>query len=79
MIEGRILDIVIVEKRERICEIDVAVSDDSRVDAKEQEKVEKYQELQWEVARMWKMKRVKVIPVVVLALGTVTNKIQLWL
>ena len=39
-------DIVIVEKRESICKIiDVAVAKDSRVNAKEQEKIEKYQEL----------------------------------
>ena len=37
--EGRRLDIVIVEKRERICKIIyVAVPNDSRVNAKEQKK-----------------------------------------
>ena len=80
VIEGRRPDIVIAEKRGRICKIiDVAVLNDSRVNAKEQEKIEKYQELQWEVARLWKMKKVEVIPVVVGALGTITNKTQLWL
>ena len=44
--EGSRPDIVIVEKGERICKIiDIAVPNDSRVNAKEQEKVEKYQEL----------------------------------
>ena len=46
---------------------------DSRVSEKKQEKIEKYQELRWEVVRLWKMKKVKVIPVVVVALGTITN------
>ena len=37
---------MIVEKRERICKtIDVAVPNDCRVNAKGQEKIEKYQEL----------------------------------
>ena len=69
---------MIVEKQERICKIiDVAVPNDSRVNAKEQEKIEKYQELRWEVAKLWKMKKVEVIPVVVGALGTITNRAQL--
>ena len=71
---------MIVEKQERICKIiDVAVPIDSRVNAKEQEKIEKYQELRLEVARLRKMKKVEVIPVVVGALGTITNRTQLWL
>ena len=48
------------------------------MNAKEQEIIEKYQELRWEVARLWKMKKVKVIPVVVGELGTITSKTQLW-
>ena len=76
--EGRRPDIVIVEKRGRICKIiDVAVSNDSRVNAKEQEKIEKYQELRWEVARLGKVNKVEVIPVVVEALGKITNRTQL--
>ena len=73
-------DTVIVKMRERICKIiDVAVPNDSRVNAKEQEKIEKYQELRWDVARLWKMKKVEVIPVAVGALQTITNRTQLWL
>ena len=54
---------MIVEKQERICKrIDLAVPNDSRVNAKEQEKIEKYQEFRMEVARLWKMKKVEVIP-----------------
>ena len=60
--EGRRPDIVVVEERERICKIiDVTLPNDSRMNAKEQEKIEKYQELQWQVARLWKMKKVEVI------------------
>ena len=72
-LEGRMPDIMIVVKQKRICKIiDVAVPNDSRVNAKEQEKIEKYQELRWEFPRLWKMK-VEVTPVVVGALGTITN------
>ena len=49
---------------------------DSTVNAKEQEKIEKYQELRWEVARLWKMKG-EANPVVVGVLGTITNSTQL--
>ena len=42
-------------------------------------KIEKYQELRWEVASLWKMKKVEVIPMVVGALGTITNRTQLLL
>ena len=66
-----------VEKREKIFKIiDVAVPKDSRVNAKEQEKIEKYQDLRREVAMLWKMKKVEVILVVVGALGTITNNTQ---
>ena len=80
VIKRRIPNKVVVEKWERIRKIiDVAVPNDSRVNAKEQEKVEKYQEIRWEVARVWKMKKVELILAVVETLGTVTNKTQLWL
>ena len=69
---------MIVEKRERICKIiDVAEPNDSKVNAKEQEELEKYQELQSDVARLWKMNKVEVIHVAVGALGTITNRTQL--
>ena len=78
--EGRRSDIVIAEKRESICKIiDVAVPNHSRVNAKEQEKIEKYQELRWEVAKLWKMKKVEVISGEVGTLRTITNRTQLWL
>ena len=43
---------------------------------KEQEKVEKYQELKREIGRIWKMKKVQVVPVVVGALGSVTKTFE---
>ena len=53
VIEGRRPNIVIAEKRERTCKIiGVAVLNDSWVNAKEQEKIEKYEELRWEFASL---------------------------
>ena len=53
-IEARRPDLLFVDKREKSCQIiDVAIPDDSRVREKEDEKVEKYQDLTREVGRMW--------------------------
>ena len=48
--------------------IDIAVPADASVMGKEKEKVEKYQDLRKEIARLWKLKRVEVVPVVIGAL-----------
>ena len=52
---------------------------DSRVAEKEREKVEKYQDLKREVARIWSMRKVEVIPVVVGALGMITKNLDKWI
>ena len=80
MIEHRKPDIVVVEKVGRRCFIiDVAIPGDKRIAAKEEEKVEKYQELRQEILRMWEMKKVEVVPIVVGALGAITCDIGKWL
>ena len=59
---------LIIDKSEKNCQIiDVAIPEDGRVAAKEDEKVEKYQDLAREVR---KIVRTKVIPIVVGALET---------
>ena len=50
----------------------VAMPGDTRVCDKEQEKIEKCSLLKGEIARLWQMKKVIVIPIVVEALGTIT-------
>ena len=68
-------DIVVFEKQSRSCTIiDIACPFDTRVNSKEREKVENYQDLKREVYRLWKCKEVNIIPVVVGALGTVPKK-----
>ena len=74
VIHARRPDIVLVKKLEKQCLIiDIAVPGDSRTWAKEEEKIDKYEELAWELRRIWNM-QTKVIPVVVGALGTVSSR-----
>ena len=75
IIEARRPDILIVEKEEKVCKIiDIAIPGDSRVAEKGREKVEIYQDLKRGIARIWSIRKVEVIPVVVGALGTITKK-----
>ena len=59
--------------------IDIAVPADASVMEKEKEKVEKYQDLRKEIARLWKLKSVEVVPVVIGALGSVTKEFNKWI
>ena len=45
--------------------MDIAILGDSRIHEKELEKIEKYQDLKWEIRRMWDIKNMDVVPVVV--------------
>ena len=67
-IVARRSDLVIIDKRDKSCQIiDVAIPEDNRVRKKEDEKVEKCQDLAREVRKLLG-ERIKVIPVVVGAL-----------
>ena len=80
MIEARRPDIVVVYKKERVCIIvDITVPADRRVEKKEQEKVEKYNDLKREIGRMWGIRKVQVVPVVIGALGSVTKRFDKWI
>ena len=80
VIEARRPDIVIIDKRRQSGIIlDIAVPADGRVHEKEREKVEKYQELRREIGRLWQLKNVKVDPVVIGALGSVTKEFDNWM
>ena len=79
IIEARRPDIVLVDKNNRICTIiDIAVPADVRVAEKEREKIGKYQDLKREVTRLWNMRKVQVIPVVIGALGSVSKEFEKW-
>ena len=64
-------DLVAVDKKERSCKIiDFAVPGDSRIEGKEKDKTEKYQDLGRELQKIWNVK-VKIISLVVGSLGAI--------
>ena len=72
-IEARRPYIVFLDKKEReVVTIDVAIPGDDRVKDKGLEKLEKYQLLKDEIAKVWRMRKVIVVPVVIGALGAVS-------
>ena len=67
-IEARKPDIVFIDKKERVVIItDLAIPGDDRVKGKELEKLEKYQLLKDEIAKVWRMRKVIVVPVLIRA------------
>ena len=77
MIAVRRPDIVVVDKaKKETMIIDVAIPGDTKVCDKEREKIEKHSLLKDEIARLWQMKKVVVIPIVLGALGITTTKFE---
>ena len=77
VIEARRPDIVLVdEKNNEVKIIDIAVPGDSRMKEKELEKIEKYKMLREEIGHVWQMNKVTVIPVVIGALGVISDKFE---
>ena len=67
-------DLVVVDKKERSCKIfDFAVPGDSRIEEKEKDKIEKYEDLGRELQKIWNVK-VKIIPLVVGSLGVIPKQ-----
>lgn len=50
----------------------------SRIEKKEEEKNINYNQLKYKVAKIWRMKKVDGIPVVIVALGSSTGKFEIW-
>ena len=70
-------DIAVVNKNKRGCAItDIAIPGYIRVREKEKKKIERQQELKREIKRMWNIRNIKVIPVVVGALGSTSKKLK---
>ena len=53
---------------------DIAVPADVRVREKESEKVKKYKGLKREIGRLWRIKILEVVPVLIGAQGSVTKE-----
>ena len=74
LIETRRPDLVVDDKKERICKIiDFAVPGDSRIEEKEKDKIEKYRDLGRELQKIWNVK-VKIIPLGVGSLGPILKQ-----
>ena len=79
LIGARRPDIVVVDKtRKEATIIDISIPADRNIMDKEKEKIMKYQDLKTEIKRIWNMKRVRVVPVVVGALGSIPKDWQNW-
>ena len=69
-------DLVVVDKERRTFKIiDFVVPEDSRIEKKEREKIEKYQDLRKELQKIWNV-RVKIIPLVVGSLGAIARLVS---
>ena len=80
IIEARRPDLILVDKKGKSCVIvDIAVPGDCRVREKELEKIEKYQNLKIELKRLWSLKKVEIVPVVVGALGCISKGFSRWM
>ena len=72
-------DIVCINKRTKNCLIiDIAIPGDKNIITKEQEKIDKYQDLQTELGKLWKLKT-EVVPVVVGALATTSQNLNIYI
>ena len=72
--EARRPDLVVVDKKDRICKrIDFSVPGDSRIEEKEKDKIEKYQDLGRELQKIWNV-QVKIIPLAVGSLGAIPKQ-----
>ena len=57
---------------------DIAVPADQNITRTEEEKVEKYQELAFEIRRIHRASKVTIIPIVIGALGSITKSAKTW-
>ena len=80
VMEARRHDLILVDKKAKSCVIiDVAVPGDCRIREKEIEKIETYQNLKRELKRLWSLKKVEVVPMVVGALGCISKGFSGWM
>ena len=78
--EARRPDLIWLDKKAKSCAIiDVAILGDCRIYEKEIEKIEKYQNLKRELKRLWSLKKVELVPVVVGALGCISKGFSGWM
>ena len=70
-------DLLLVDKVSNTATIiDVAVPGDTRIVDREQDKILAYQDLKREIKKVWNLRKVSVVPVVIGALGAVTTNFR---
>lgn len=75
-IKGRRPNIIVIdERKKKVKVIDIKVPTDHWVDEKEMEKIDKYQDLNREIERLWNVKTM-VVPIVIGLLGTISNSLM---
>ena len=76
VIQARGPDLVINDKLKNQCLIvEFAIPSDSRIETKEYEKLDKYQDLARELKKLWNM-NLQVIPIIIGALGTIPKDLH---
>lgn len=64
------------DKENKVCAIiDVAIPGNISFSKKETEELEKYQDLRQEIEKIWKMKEVKGVPIVIWAFSSVSKSL----
>ena len=80
LIEARQPDLIVIDKKEqKEMIIDIAVPADIRMEKKEKEKLEKQQNLKKEIRRLWKLRNVEIVTVLIRALGGVSVEFGGWI
>ena len=80
VIETRRPELILVNKKAKSCVIiDVVIPGDCRIHEKKIKKIEKYQNLKKELKRLWSLKKVEVVPVVIGALGCISKGFSGWM
>ena len=75
--EARQPDLIVFDKKkQKGIIIDIAVP---AVNGKEKEKAKKYQDLKKETRRLWKLRNLEIVPVVIGALGSVSTEFNRWM
>ena len=70
-------DITVIENKSKKCIlIYPACPFDTSIEKKEEEKCTNYSELKYEIAKIWKMRKIEVISVLIGAIGTVTKHVE---
>ncbi|XP_068759880.1 uncharacterized protein [Montipora capricornis] len=73
-------NIVVMDKAKKECHIiDIACPGNRRIVLKEEEKIDKYRDLAIEIKALWRLKKVLIVPVVIGALGSITDRLEAYL